>query len=176
MRALILSIAILLALQSKVAQVAASDTPIDQSNPVTLIEEMLLAIELGHFELLKPLCDPLGQGDGDSEMICTLSTQPADIQAEYQKFFTEEVIFDPDQTTMGESGISVRSFYELALRAREEGLDDEISELMVEMISDRWLPIPFTVRFTRRSDGKVGFREDKFKVIERLGAFYLLSF
>lgn len=140
---------------------------IDQSNPVKLIEEMLQAIELGHFDSLKPLCDPLGEGDGASKILCNVSDQPAEIQAQYQQHISDNIKFNPDQPIDELGGATPREFYEEALRARKEGWFD--------VISGETLAVPYTLRKVRRSDGEVYFREDRFKLVERdePNVFYL---
>jgi hypothetical protein len=55
-------------------QTAAQTDPniVDFSTPENVVEAIFRAAKGGTFEMLSNLCDPLGEGDGDTKQICSV--------------------------------------------------------------------------------------------------------
>ncbi len=67
----------------------ASDAPIEVApitSPESVVQAIFDAAQSGDFAPLKELCDPLGENDGDTQMICDMATHDTN-QEEFVQYF-----------------------------------------------------------------------------------------
>ena len=58
---------------------------IDQTKPEEVVKAIFKSAKSGDFEMMKNLCDPMGENDGDTRDICQLKDEK--IQQEFVKYF-----------------------------------------------------------------------------------------
>lgn len=61
------------------------DGSIDQTKPEEVVKAIFKSAKSGNFEMMKNLCDPKNENDGDTRDICQLVDK--DIQKEFVKYF-----------------------------------------------------------------------------------------
>lgn len=70
---------------------------VDQSDPVSVVNQIFQAAKSGKYEVLLNLCDPTGEGDGDTKRICSIQSASQEDKNEFNDFFKlGQVIGEPD--------------------------------------------------------------------------------
>ncbi len=72
----------------------ASDAPIEvapATSPESVVQTIFDAAKSGDFASLEELCDPLGENDGDTQMICDLATDDTNREEFVQNFATGNI-------------------------------------------------------------------------------------
>ncbi|MBU0488388.1 MAG: hypothetical protein KKA07_06430 [Bacteroidetes bacterium] len=62
---------------------------LDQTNPESVVNAVFESARTGDFAMLKDLCDPIGDGDGDTRDICNAANMDDEFKAEFTKFFKD---------------------------------------------------------------------------------------
>ncbi|MBN2729844.1 MAG: hypothetical protein JXR53_11535 [Bacteroidales bacterium] len=62
---------------------------IDQSNPENVVNAVFTAAKTGEFSVLEGLCDPLGDGDGDTRRICNMVNMDQNFKDEFMRYFKD---------------------------------------------------------------------------------------
>ena len=67
-----------------------------ESTPEATLQKVFdVAVSLEFTELAR-ICDPMGEGDGDTQNICTIATASEDQQAEFVEYFaTGKIVGEP---------------------------------------------------------------------------------
>ncbi len=69
----------------------AANSPVANSavgeDPEKVVQKIFDAAKSGDFSTLKNLCDPTGNGDGDTKDICNIATQPKNVQDDFVNQF-----------------------------------------------------------------------------------------
>ncbi|GAB4539555.1 MAG: hypothetical protein Kow0063_28480 [Anaerolineae bacterium] len=71
-----------------------SDAPVEVApitSPESVVQAIFEAAKSGDFASLKDLCDPLGENDSDTQMICDLATDDANREEFVQNFATGQI-------------------------------------------------------------------------------------
>lgn len=55
------------------AQTTSQDYKLDQTDPSNVVNAIFYSARTDNYDLLENLCDPLGEGDGDTKRICGLT-------------------------------------------------------------------------------------------------------
>ena len=63
----------------------------DFTDPVSVLQAVFAAARSGDFGLLSVLCDPLGENDGDTAMICAMSEDHPEVEMFIEHFATGRV-------------------------------------------------------------------------------------
>jgi len=91
---------------------ASSDNPAASkdihADPVTVVEEIFSAAKSGDFSKLSDLCDPSGAGDGDSKMICNISSQPQAKQDDFKNYFQKGQVVGDAAITGNEAKVKIK--------------------------------------------------------------------
>ena len=64
---------------------------IDFGDPVSVLQAVFTAARTGDFGILSGLCDPLGENDGDTAMICAMSEDHPEVEMFIEHFATGRV-------------------------------------------------------------------------------------
>lgn len=68
----------------------------NQSDPKKVVQMVFDAAKSGEYESLMTICDPLGEGDGDTRRICGVANADAEFQKEFVEYFKHgQVIGEP---------------------------------------------------------------------------------
>jgi hypothetical protein len=62
---------------------------LDQSNPESVVQAIFEAAKTGNYDLLTGLCDPLGEGDGDTRRICSAKEASEKDLADFVTYFKD---------------------------------------------------------------------------------------
>jgi hypothetical protein len=68
---------------------------VDFANPVSVLEAVFAAAQTGDFSVLPSLCDPLGQHDGDTALICAITEDHPDRDAFVAAFAKSKINGQP---------------------------------------------------------------------------------
>jgi hypothetical protein len=62
---------------------------IDQSNPESVVNAVFYGAKTGEFSVLEGMCDPKGEGDGDTRRICNVANMDQKFKDEFVKYFKD---------------------------------------------------------------------------------------
>ena len=60
----------------------------DRTDPVWVVNQIFEAAKNQQYDVLNDLCDPMGENDKDTEMICTIANAPEDIRQSFIDHFS----------------------------------------------------------------------------------------
>jgi hypothetical protein len=127
-----LSIIIFLLVCSISASDKTNQTPTDATDihddPVKVVEAIFEAARTGDYSQLSGLCDPTGSGDGDTKRICSIDSQPKEIQDEFKKYFQNGKVVGSAEINGNEAKVKIKF--------GPKGNKDEVFNLV--KISGKW--------------------------------------
>lgn len=59
----------------------------NQSDPAWVVNQIFEAAKNSEYETLLKLCDPEGEGDGDTRQICSIYSSPKEAKNEFNSYF-----------------------------------------------------------------------------------------
>ncbi len=85
-----------------------TDTTDLHDDPVKVVEAIFEAARTGDYSLLSGLCDPTGSGDGDTKRICSINSQPKEIQDEFKKYFEKGKVVGSAEINGNEAKVKIK--------------------------------------------------------------------
>lgn len=110
-----------------------SSESVDQTDPRSVVEQVFKAAQSEDFNLVANLCDPEGEGDGDTKQICDIENSSADMQEEFVTYFKEGKV-------IGEPGINGNEA-QVNIKFGPGGAKDETMKLIKR--GDNWYLLSF---------------------------------